>query len=596
MKEKQNEKIDLIRHSTSHLLAYAVKELFPDVKFAIGPTIDDGFYYDFDLGDKTFSPEDLPKIEKKMAELIKRNLPFEKSELAIADALKKTAGQPYKEELIRDLSEESCPPCPRGGKVRSKRTKGGGSENTVTFYKVGDFEDLCRGPHVQSTKELGHFKLMKIAGAYWRGDSNNKMLQRIYGTAFETKDELADYLNMLAEAEKRDHKKLGRELDLFSFRDEGPGFPFFHNKGTLIWNELVGFMREEMKKRNYEENKTPIILNKSLWLQSGHWDHYQNNMYFTKIDEQDYAVKPMNCPGNLLVYKTKKHSYRDLPIRAEEFGLVHRHELSGVLNGLFRVRSFTQDDAHVFCTEDQLEDEIKNLIDFIGFIYQTFGFSYRVELSTKPEKAMGDQKIWDKAEKILAKVLKDKKMDFKINPGDGAFYGPKIDFHLTDSIGRGWQCGTIQLDFSMPEKFDLTYTDTDGQEKRPVMLHRAIYGSVERFLGMLVEHYAGAFPTWLSPVQAVVIPVSEKFNDWGNEVLAELKSAGLRAELDDNDESLGKRIRNAEKQKTPYILIVGEKEMKDKTVAVRKRGEGDLGAEKLDEFIGRIKKEVEEKK
>nr|HPN81163.1 threonine--tRNA ligase [bacterium] len=533
------------------------------------------FYYDFDLGDKTFSPEDLKTIESKMKELLKTKAEFSQTELNIKDALAKTENEPYKQELIKDLEKEG--------------------EKKVSFYAFGDFEDLCRGPHVKSAKELGHFKLLKIAGAYWRGDSNNKMLQRIYGTAFATKEELAQYLNMLAEAEKRDHKKLGRELDLFSFRDEGPGFPFFHNKGTIIWNELVSFMREEMKKRNYEENKTPIILNKSLWLQSGHWDHYQNNMYFTQIDDQDFAVKPMNCPGNLLVYKAKKHSYRDLPIRAGEFGLVHRHELSGVLNGLFRVRSFTQDDAHVFCAEDQLADEIKDLIDFIGFIYQTFGFTYKVELSTKPEKALGDKKIWDKAEKILTKVLQAEKIDFKINPGDGAFYGPKIDFHLTDSIGRSWQCGTIQLDFSMPEKFDLTYTDADGKEKRPVMLHRAIYGSVERFLGMLVEHYAGAFPTWLSPMQAVIIPVSEKFSDWGEKVLTELKSHGLRAELDASDESLGKRIRNAEKQKMPYILVVGEKEKNDKTVAVRKRGEGDLGAEKLDKFITRIKKEIEEK-
>ncbi|HPW39426.1 MAG TPA: threonine--tRNA ligase, partial [bacterium] len=564
-----------IRHSTSHLLAWAVKKLFPEAKLAIGPTIENGFYYDFDLGDKTFSPEDLKTIESKMKELLKTKAEFSQTELNIKDALAKTENEPYKQELIKDLEKEG--------------------EKKVSFYAFGDFEDLCRGPHVKSAKELGHFKLLKIAGAYWRGDSNNKMLQRIYGTAFATKEELAQYLNMLAEAEKRDHKKLGRELDLFSFRDEGPGFPFFHNKGTIIWNELVSFMREEMKKRNYEENKTPIILNKSLWLQSGHWDHYQNNMYFTQIDDQDFAVKPMNCPGNLLVYKAKKHSYRDLPIRAGEFGLVHRHELSGVLNGLFRVRSFTQDDAHVFCAEDQLADEIKDLIDFIGFIYQTFGFTYKVELSTKPEKALGDKKIWDKAEKILTKVLQAEKIDFKINPGDGAFYGPKIDFHLTDSIGRSWQCGTIQLDFSMPEKFDLTYTDADGKEKRPVMLHRAIYGSVERFLGMLVEHYAGAFPTWLSPMQAVIIPVSEKFSDWGEKVLTELKSHGLRAELDASDESLGKRIRNAEKQKMPYILVVGEKEKNDKTVAVRKRGEGDLGAEKLDKFITRIKKEIEEK-
>jgi len=575
MNQKDNKQLEKIRHSTSHLLAWAVKKLFPEAKLAIGPTIENGFYYDFDLGDKTFSPEDLKTIESKMKELLKTKAEFSQTELNIKDALAKTENEPYKQELIKDLEKEG--------------------EKKVSFYAFGDFEDLCRGPHVKSAKELGHFKLLKIAGAYWRGDSNNKMLQRIYGTAFATKEELAQYLNMLAEAEKRDHKKLGRELDLFSFRDEGPGFPFFHNKGTIIWNELVSFMREEMKKRNYEENKTPIILNKSLWLQSGHWDHYQNNMYFTQIDDQDFAVKPMNCPGNLLVYKAKKHSYRDLPIRAGEFGLVHRHELSGVLNGLFRVRSFTQDDAHVFCAEDQLADEIKDLIDFIGFIYQTFGFTYKVELSTKPEKALGDKKIWDKAEKILTKVLQAEKIDFKINPGDGAFYGPKIDFHLTDSIGRSWQCGTIQLDFSMPEKFDLTYTDADGKEKRPVMLHRAIYGSVERFLGMLVEHYAGAFPTWLSPMQAVIIPVSEKFSDWGEKVLTELKSHGLRAELDASDESLGKRIRNAEKQKMPYILVVGEKEKNDKTVAVRKRGEGDLGAEKLDKFITRIKKEIEEK-
>ncbi|HNZ73476.1 MAG TPA: threonine--tRNA ligase [bacterium] len=576
MKKHENISLDLIRHSTSHLLAWAVKKLFPEAKLAIGPTIENGFYYDFDLGDKTFSPEDLKTIESKMKELLKTKAEFSQTELNIKDALAKTENEPYKQELIKDLEKEG--------------------EKKVSFYAFGDFEDLCRGPHVKSAKELGHFKLLKIAGAYWRGDSNNKMLQRIYGTAFATKEELAQYLNMLAEAEKRDHKKLGRELDLFSFRDEGPGFPFFHNKGTIIWNELVSFMREEMKKRNYEENKTPIILNKALWLQSGHWDHYQNNMYFTQIDEQDFAVKPMNCPGNLLVYKTQKHSYRDLPIRAGEFGLVHRHELSGVLNGLFRVRSFTQDDAHVFCTEDQLADEIKNLIDFIGFIYRTFNFTYKVELSTKPEKALGDKKIWDKAEKILAKVLQDEKIDFKINPGDGAFYGPKIDFHLTDSIGRSWQCGTIQLDFSMPEKFDLVYTDADGKEKRPVMLHRAIYGSVERFLGMLVEHYAGAFPTWLSPVQAIIIPVSEKFNGWGEKVLAELKDNSLRAELDASDESLGKRIRNAEKQKTPYILVVGEKEQKDKSVAVRKRGEGDLGAKKLDQFIDQIKQEIKNKK
>lgn len=578
MSKQENNKLDSIRHSTSHIMAYAVKELFGDkIKFAIGPTIEDGFYYDFDLGkDKTFSPEDLPKIEKKMKELIKQKLEFKKSELSIKDALNRVKGQPYKKELIKDLEKDS--------------------NKKVSFYQVGEFEDLCSGPHVKSTKEFGHFKLLSIAGAYWRGDEKNKMLQRIYGTAFETKDALQKHLKMLEEAEKRNHRKLGQELDLFSFHEAGPGLPFFHDRGTHIWNTLVNFMREEMKKRNYEENRTPIILNKTLWEQSGHWDHYKDNMYFTKIDEQEYAVKPMNCPGNLLIYKTKKHSYRDLPIRAGEFGLNHRHELSGVLNGLFRVRSFTQDDAHVFCTENQLEDEIQNLIDFVGFTYEVFGFEYSVELSTKPEKAMGSAKVWNRAEKALEKVLKKNKIEYKINPGDGAFYGPKIDFHLKDSIGRTWQCGTIQVDFSMPEKFELEYTDKDGKEKRPVMIHRTIYGSVERFLGILVEHYAGAFPLWLSPVQAVVIPVSEKFNDYGGQVKEKIFNENIRVELDNSDESLGKRIRNAEKQKTPYILVVGEKEKSSESVAMRKRGEGDLGPRKIEEFITDVKKEIEEKK
>ena len=525
-----NQQLEKIRHSTSHLLAYAVKEIYGDgVKFAIGPVIDDGFYYDFDLPDKTFSTDDLKKIEKVMTELIKKKLSFEKTEVDIKEALKKTEGQPYKQELINDLSAQG--------------------ETRVSFYKVGEFEDLCRGPHVETTKELGHFKLLKIAGAYWRGSEKNKMLQRIYGTAFGTKDELQKYLMMLEEAEKRDHKKLGRELDLFSFHEEGPGFPFFHDKGTFIWNTLVEFMRQEMKKRNYEENKTPIILNEELWRTSGHWDHYKENMYFTIIDEKNFAVKPMNCPGNLLIYKTNPHSYKDLPIKAGEFGLVHRHEKSGVLNGLFRVRNFTQDDAHIFCTPDQLKEQIIELIDFVDFIYKTFDFKYSIELSTKPEKAMGSKETWDKAESALKEALEERKIEFKINEGDGAFYGPKIDFHLRDTIGRTWQCGTIQLDFSMPEKFDLEYIGEDGKKHRPIMLHRAIYGSIERFLGILIEHYVGAFPLWLSPIQIMIIPISEKFITYSNEVMGILKKENIRVRMDASNESLGKRIRNAEKEK-----------------------------------------------
>jgi threonyl-tRNA synthetase len=573
----EKEKLNMIRHSTSHILAYAVRELFGnEIKFAIGPNTDDGFYYDFDLGEKTISADDLKKIEKKMKELIKQKLEFEKSELSIEEALEKTTDQPYKQELIKDLKEKG--------------------ETTVSFYRVGDFEDLCAGPHVENTKELGNFKLLKIAGAYWRGNEKNKMLQRVYGTAFGTKDELFQYIKMLEEAEKRNHKKLGQELNLFSFHEEGPGFPFFHDKGTFIWNTLVDFMRSEMKKRDYEENKTPIILNEQLWQTSGHWDHYQENMYFTKIDDNDYAVKPMNCPGNLLVYKTNPHSYKELPIKAGEFGLVHRHEKSGVLNGLFRVRNFTQDDAHVFCTKDQLKEQIIELIDFIEFIYKTFGFEYSLELSTKPEKAMGSQDIWDKAENALKEALTEKGIEYQLNEGDGAFYGPKIDFHLKDAIGRTWQCGTIQLDFSMPEKFDLEYTGEDGNKHRPVMLHRAIYGSIERFLGILIEHYAGAFPLWLSPIQAIIIPVSEKFNSYGQEVLEKLKEMRIRVEIDENNESLGKKVRNAEKQKTPYVLVVGEKEVESKTVSIRKRSEGDIGSKDVEEFIKIVKKEVKEKK
>ncbi|MFA5020444.1 MAG: threonine--tRNA ligase [Patescibacteria group bacterium] len=571
------ENLNEIRHSTSHLLAYAVQELFGNqVKFAIGPTIDDGFYYDFDLGQQTFTPEDLKKIEAEMAKLIKQKLPFEKFDLPIEAALEKMAGQPYKQELIRDLAADGA--------------------TEVSFYTVGDFTDLCKGPHVNNTKELGAFKLMKIAGAYWKGSEKNKMLQRIYGTAFATKEELAAHLEMIAEAEKRDHRKLGKELGLIAFHDEGPGFPFFKPKGMAVWNELLAYWRQMHAEAGYSEIKTPIMLSQRLWEISGHWENYRENMYETTIDEEKFAIKPMNCPGGLLMYKEDLHSYRDLPLRWGEIGLVHRHELSGVLSGLFRVRAFHQDDAHIFMRPDQIKDEILGVLNLVDQMYAAFGLSYHLELSTRPEKSIGSDEAWATATAGLKEALDGTGKDYKINEGDGAFYGPKIDIHIKDAIGRTWQCGTIQLDMNLPERFQLAYIDADGQEKRPIMIHRVIYGSLERFLGVLIEHYAGAFPAWLSPVQAVIIPVSEKFNGYGQKILTELQAAGLRAELDDADESLGKRIRNAEKQKTPYILVVGDKEQTAGTVAVRKRIEGDLGAVKIEDFIKNIKKEIEEKK
>lgn len=571
-----NEQLDKIRHSTSHVMAYAVRELFGDVKFAIGPTIDDGFYYDFDLGEKTFSPEDLKAIEKKMEEIIGRKLPFEKSESTITEALEKMSDQPYKQELIKDLE-----------------TSG---ETSVSFYAVGDFTDLCRGPHVENTSELGNFKLMKIAGAYWRGDEKNKMLQRIYGTAFATKDELKNYLTLLEEAEKRDHKKLGRELGLFSFHDEGPGFPFFKPKGMVVWNELLNYWRQVHAEADYNEIKTPIMLSRKLWEVSGHWENYRENMYETKIDEMEYAIKPMNCPGGLLMYSEDLHSYRDLPLRWGEIGLVHRHELSGVLSGLFRVRVFHQDDAHIFMRPDQIKDEILGVLNLVEKVYSVFGLSYHLELSTRPEKSIGSDEAWQTATEGLRGALDAAGKEYKINEGDGAFYGPKIDIHIKDAIGRTWQCGTIQLDMNLPERFGLSYIDSDGQEKRPVMIHRVIYGSVERFFGILIEHFAGAFPTWLSPNQVTIIPVSEKFVDYARNVAEKLKSAGIRLEVDDSNESLGKRVRNAEKEKTPYILVVGEKEMETGSVAVRKRGDGDQGSLKIEEFIVNIKKEINDKK
>lgn len=572
-----NEQLEKIRHSTSHIMAYAVREIFGDrIKFAIGPTIEDGFYYDFDLGDQTFSPEDLKKIEKKMNEIIKRKLPFEKSELSIDDALTKMSDQPYKQELIKDLA-----------------TKG---ETVVSFYQVGEFIDLCRGPHVENTSELGDFKLIKIAGAYWRGDSNNKMLQRIYGVAFSSAQDLKDYLLLLEEAEKRDHKKLGKELGLFSFHEEGPGFPFFKPKGMVVWNELLNYWRELHQSAGYSEIKTPIMLSRKLWETSGHWENYRENMYETKIDDLEYAIKPMNCPGGMLMYKEDLHSYRDLPLRWGEIGLVHRHELSGVLSGLFRARVFHQDDAHIFMRPEQIKEEILGVLGLVEKTYSTFGLDYHLELSTRPEKSIGSDEAWKIATDGLIGALNETGKQYKINEGDGAFYGPKIDIHIKDALGRTWQCGTIQLDMNMPERFDLSYIDSDGQEKRPIMIHRVIYGSVERFLGILIEHYAGALPTWLTPTQAIVIPVSEKFNDYGQKITEQLKNSGLRAEIDDNQESLGKRIRNAEKEKIPYILVVGEKEVENESVAIRKRGNEDQGTMKITEFIENIKKEITEKK
>ena len=571
------EKLDKIRHSLSHLMSMAVQELYPQVGLGVGPAIENGFYQDYDLPE-SITPEILPRLEKRMREMIKEDIKFVQHDVDFAEAYKFYQHDPYKTEFIDDL------------KVRG--------EKQVSFYKSGWFDNLCAGPHVGSTKEinLDAFKLTKVAGAYWRGDEKNKMLQRIYGIAFETKEELADYLKMIEEAEKRDHRKLGKELDLFSFHEEGPGFPFWHPKGMVLRGALMGLHDELHKKADYQLVSTPILLSEALWHQSGHWDHYKDAMYFTKIDDQIFAIKPMNCPGVILIYKNCPRSYRELPLRFAENGEVHRHEPSGTLHGLFRVRAFRQDDAHIFAQENQIEEEIKNVVKLIIEFYQAFNFNdVEIELSTRPEKSMGSDEIWEKSESTLSKVLNDLGLKFKINEGDGAFYGPKIDFHIKDSIGRSWQCGTIQLDFSMPERFDLEYTDNKGDKKRPVMIHRTVIGSIQRFVGVLIEHYAGAFPTWLSPVQAMIIPVSEKFTAYGKEVLAELKDANIRAEIDASDESLGKRIRNAEKQKTPYILVVGEKEVAAKEVAVRKRGVGDLGSQKVEDFQKTILKEIKER-
>ena len=593
---KQENSLEIIRHSMAHVLALAVKNLFSKAKFGVGPTIENGFYYDIDVG-QTLSLEDLPKIEKEMKKIIKQGLPFKKKSVSLKDAkdIFKKLDQVYKVELLKDLEKYGTTNQNEILKIKNKKDKKKDikSPKTVSIYQVGEFIDLCRGPHIENTKELPlSFKLNKVSGAYWRGKETNKMLQRIVGVAFVKEKELKEYFYLLEEAEKRDHRKLGKELDLFSFHEEGVGFPFFHSKGMILRNILEDYWRKEHIKADYTEVKTPILLNKTLWVKSGHWDHYKENMYFTKIDEEDYAIKPMNCPGGILIYQNSLHSYRDLPLKMGELGLVHRHELSGVLAGLFRVRCFTQDDAHIFMTPEQIKVEIKGVIDLTDRIYKKFGFSYHVELSTKPENSMGSDEIWENATNSLKEALKEKKIDYIVKEGDGAFYGPKIDFHLKDCLGRSWQCGTIQLDFIMPEKFDLFYIDKNGDKKRPVMLHRTILGSIERFMGILIENYAGAFPLWLAPVQAVIVPVKEENIDYANKVIQSLKEKGLRIELSAGNETLSKRIREAEIQKIPYILVVGDKEEKKKNIAVRKRKKGDIGSMTITKFCDIILKEI----
>ncbi len=563
----------VLRHTASHVLAQAVKRLFPQAKLAIGPAIDNGFYYDFGV-ETPFTPEDLQGIEKEMQRIIKKNERLQRFELPREEArrLMEEKGEPYKVELIDDLPEGE----------------------TISFYTQGDFTDLCAGPHLPSTGKVKAFKLTSIAGAYWRGSEKNKMLSRIYGTAFDTKEALAEHLARIEEAKKRDHRKLGRQLDLFDIMDEGPGFPFFFPKGMILRNTLEDYWRKIHREHGYEEIKTPMMLNRALWERSGHWDHYRENMYTTRIDDTDFAIKPMNCPGGMLVYKRRKWSYRDLPMRCGELGLVHRHEMSGALHGLMRVRCFTQDDAHIFMTEDQIEQEILGVYDLIDEVYSVFGFQYHVELSTRPEDSMGTDEQWETATSALRKALDKKGKPYVVNEGDGAFYGPKIDFHLTDCLGRTWQCGTIQLDFQLPERFDLTYTGADGKEHRPIMIHRVVFGSIERFIGILTEQYAGAFPTWLSPVQVKVLTITDRADDWAREIERELESRGIRTELDLRNEKIGYKIREAQMEKTPYMFVLGDKEVEDRAVAVRGR-KGDLGAMSLADAVARIEEEIRTK-
>jgi len=565
---------DAYRHTTSHILAQAVLRLYPDTQLAIGPAIEDGFYYDFD-SETIFTPELLEKIEAEMRKICKEKLKLERFELTRAEALELMKDAPYKVELINELPENAI----------------------ISFYKQGDFVDLCAGPHLDSTGRVkgNAIKLTSCTGAYWRGDSDNKMLQRIYGTCFPKKEELDAYLERLEEAKKRDHRRLGRELDLFMLNDEGPGFPFFLPKGMVLRNELESYWRELHRKGGYQEVRTPLILNEELWHRSGHWDNYKDNMYFTRIDEADYAVKPMNCPGGMLVYKRRPWSYKDLPMRIGELGIVHRHELSGALHGLARVRCFTQDDAHLFMIEDQVHDEIAGVIRKIESIYKMFGFEYHLELSTCPENFIGTEEMRSYSEKVLKEVLDDGGWEYVLNPGDGAFYGPKIDFHLRDAIGRTWQCGTIQLDFQMPERFDLEYTGADGAKHRPIMVHTTALGSIERFIGILTEHYAGAFPMWLAPVQATILPITDRTAEYADEIAAKLEAEGLRVEVDHRNEKIGYKIREAQMQKIPYMLVLGDKEAEAGTVAVRTRAGGDEGAMSADEFIERALKEIKER-
>ena len=562
---------DVFRHSAAHLMASAIMRLRPNTKLAIGPAIEDGFYYDMEA-DPPISEEEFPAIEAEMAKIAAEDAQFVRTEVPKADALKRfaAADDTYKVEILNDLEDGA----------------------TITYYQHGDFTDLCRGPHLPSTGPIKAFKLLSVAGAYWRGDEKRRMLQRIYATAFPSKKQLDEYLAFRAEAEKRDHRKLGRQLDLFSFQPYGPGFPFFHPNGTVVLNSLMEYWREEHVKRGYSEIRTPLILDRVLWEQSGHWDHYKENMYFTKIDERDFAVKPMNCPGSMLVFKTDLRSYRDLPLRLAEVGTVHRHEKSGVLHGLTRVRMFTQDDAHLFVTPDQIQEEVIGIIDFIGAVYTAFGFEYGVELSTRPEKSIGTEEVWEKATSALRNALEAKGMRFKINEGDGAFYGPKIDFHIKDSLKRSWQCATIQLDFAMPEKFDLEYIGPDGNRHRPVVIHRVIYGSIERFLGILIEHFAGAFPMWLAPVQVVVVPVADAFDNYAKFVRDRLQESGIRVEVDLSPDTMKYKIRQAQTRQIPYMLVVGEREQNSKSVAIRHRRKGDLGAQTLDSLVVKLKEEI----
>lgn len=563
-----------LRHTASHVMAQAIQHLFPGVKFAIGPAIDDGFYYDLD-SDHVFSQEDFAAIEKEMSKIAKENIPLVKKVLPRDEALQyfKDKGQDYKVMLIEDLPEEE----------------------TISLYEQGDFTDLCAGPHLKSTGKVKTFKLMTVAGAYWRGDSKNKMLQRIYAMAFFSKEDLDHYLFVRAEAEKRDHRKLGKQLDLFSFHEEGPGFPFFHPKGMILRNKLMDYERELFKEFGYVEIMTPVILSKKLWLQSGHWDHYKENMYFTQIDDEDYAIKPMNCPGGILFFKTQQRSYRDLPMRVGEFGLVHRHELKGALHGLFRVRCFTQDDAHIFMTQEQMKDEVIKCMAMYQKMYGVFGLEYHVELSTRPENSMGSDELWEISTNALREAIETAGVPYQINEGDGAFYGPKLDFHVQDSLGRTWQCGTIQMDMQLPERFDVNYIGEDGEKHRAVMLHRAGYGSLERFIGILIEHYAGAFPTWIAPVQAKIIPVTDKNLEYAKSVAAAMSESDIRVEVEEANETLGYKIRKAQMEKVPYMIIVGDQEMKGHTISVRSRKNGDLGSQSLPMFVANLIREIKER-